>query len=117
LGNGSTRWIDFQQESTIDAKNGCSRGKQQNKHCTNREWCPGSLVDLVLLSRRDGQKHLPDRTTHQAQEGYEIATRRRTIEILTLPLEMVQEVARFAPRVWHQFGTAPERPAYIALTI
>jgi hypothetical protein len=27
--NGSLRWTDFQQESTIDAKNGCSRGKQQ----------------------------------------------------------------------------------------
>jgi hypothetical protein len=24
---------------------------------TNREWCPESLVDLVLPSRRDGQKH------------------------------------------------------------
>jgi len=27
--NGSSRWTGFQQESAIDAKNGCSRGKQQ----------------------------------------------------------------------------------------
>jgi hypothetical protein len=27
--NGSSRWTGFQQESAIDAKNGCSRGRQQ----------------------------------------------------------------------------------------
>lgn len=42
--------------NTIEAKSGCSRGKQ-HKHCRQRGWCPASLVDLVLLSRRDGQKH------------------------------------------------------------
>ena len=35
---------------SIVAKSGCSRGKQQ-KHCTQRAWCLGSLVVLVLLRR------------------------------------------------------------------
>ena len=55
--NGSMRWLGFPQERAIAAKSGCSRGKQQRKHCTQREWCPESLVDLVCLGRRGGHKH------------------------------------------------------------
>jgi hypothetical protein len=42
--------------SAIDANAAC-RGGEQQSNGTKREWCPGSLVDLVLPSRGDGQKH------------------------------------------------------------
>ena len=54
--NGSTRRIDFPQEapSTPMPRAAAASTKANG---TKREWCAASLVDLVLLSRRDGQKH------------------------------------------------------------
>ena len=72
--NGSNRCISFQQESTIDAKNGCSRGKQQMQFCTNREWCPESLVVLDTLRRAGRTETL----TGQASHTSGIASRRTT---------------------------------------
>jgi len=50
--NGSSRWTDFPQESAIDAKNGCSRGKQQQ-----------TLHESGVVSR------VPRRSRHAQRSG------------------------------------------------
>ena len=52
--------------SVTGAKNGCSRGNQQWWfHCTNREWCPGSLVVLDALRRAGRTETLTGHASHQ----------------------------------------------------
>ena len=66
---GLGQWLDsmdsFPTGITIDANATCRAGKQGNND-TNREWCPESLVALVVLrhARRDSNTDQTSITHH-----------------------------------------------------
>ena len=64
LGQRLTSMNRLPTGSAIDAKSGCSRGKQQRKVCTNREWCPESLVDLDTPKRSGRTETLTGQAGH-----------------------------------------------------
>jgi len=64
LGQRLTSMNRLPTGSAIDAKNGCSRGKQQRKVCINREWCPESLVDLDTPKRSGRTETLTGQAGH-----------------------------------------------------
>ena len=64
LGIGSTRWVEFPQEAPSKPRAGAAAASSKKKHCTNREWCPGSLVDLVPPTQARRTETLTGQAAH-----------------------------------------------------
>ena len=75
-GNGSPRWISFQQESAIDANATC-RGGERIDLGKNGSGVPGPLLFPQRSGVRDGQKHLPAMNTPATTDGYPWAINQR----------------------------------------
>ena len=70
---GLNRRIDCPPDSAIDAKNGCSRGKQQTQVCTQRAWCPASLEAPATPRRVGRTETLTGHATHTSNTATQAA--------------------------------------------